>query len=67
MLRLARQTSVVLLNGGGFDGPCWSVRASLANLDEIDYLKIGSALRSILDGYYEEYKKQSKNCLTSKR
>lgn len=57
VLRLARQTSVVLLNGSGFDGPCWSVRASLANLDEIDYLKIGSALRSILDGYYEEYKK----------
>lgn len=57
VMRLAKQTSVVLLNGSGFDGPEWSVRASLANLDESAYLKIGSALRKILDGYYEEYKK----------
>ena len=56
VLRLANRTSVVLLNGSGFDGPDWSVRASLANLDESAYLKIGSALREILDGYYAEYK-----------
>lgn len=55
VLRLARETKVVLLNGGGFDGPIWSVRASLANLDESDYLRIGSAVRKILDGYHEEY------------
>lgn len=60
VLRLASQTSVVLLNGSGFDGPSWSVRASLANLDENDYLKIGSSLRSILDGYYEEYENSKK-------
>lgn len=60
VLRLAKRTSVVLLNGSGFDGPSWSVRASLANLDECAYLKIGSALRSILDGYYEEYKAAKK-------
>lgn len=57
VMRLAERTSVVLLNGSGFDGPSWSVRASLANLDESAYLKIGSALRSILDGYYAEYEK----------
>lgn len=55
VLRLADRTSVVLLNGSGFDGPDWSVRASLANLDENAYLKIGSAIREILDGYYQEY------------
>ncbi|MBD5268419.1 MAG: bifunctional aspartate transaminase/aspartate 4-decarboxylase [Bacteroides sp.] len=60
VLRLANETSVVLLNGSGFDGPAWSVRASLANLDEPDYLKIGSAVRRIFDSYYEEYQ-QSKN------
>jgi len=60
VLRLATRTSVVLLNGSGFDGPSWSVRASLANLYENDYLKIGSALRSILDGYYEEYEKNKR-------
>lgn len=58
VIRLARQTSVVLLNGSGFDGPSWSVRASLANLDESAYLKIGTAIRTILDGYYEEYKRR---------
>lgn len=60
VLRLAHRTSVVLLNGSGFDGPVWSVRASLANLDSADYLKIGSALRQVLDGYYKEYKDSQK-------
>lgn len=56
VMRLASETSVVLLNGGGFDGPEWSVRASLANLNEADYLKIGAAIRHILDSYHDEYK-----------
>lgn len=56
VLRLASETSVVLLNGSGFDGPSWSVRASLANLDENAYLKIGSAVRHILNSYYQEYR-----------
>lgn len=30
VFRLAKETSLVLLNGGGFDGPEWSIRASLA-------------------------------------
>lgn len=56
LFRLAEQTSVVLLNGGGFDGPEWSVRVSLANLDDLDYLKIGHHLRAIFDDYAEEWK-----------
>ncbi|MEW1903001.1 bifunctional aspartate transaminase/aspartate 4-decarboxylase [Streptomyces sp. NPDC086147] len=56
LFRLARQTGVVLLNGGGFDGPEWSVRVSLANLDDLDYLKIGHELRSIFDAYAEEWR-----------
>ena len=55
VVRLAKETSVVLLNGSGFDGPEWSVRASLANLDEASYLKIGSAIRTIFDAYHDEY------------
>lgn len=55
VVRLAKETSVVLLNGSGFDGPEWSVRASLANLDESAYLRIGSAIRQIFDGYHDEY------------
>lgn len=60
VIRLANETAVVLLNGDGFDGPAWSVRASLANLDEDAYLKIGTAIRKILDEYYDLYKKGTK-------
>ncbi|MFD3530580.1 bifunctional aspartate transaminase/aspartate 4-decarboxylase [Streptomyces sp. NPDC058664] len=56
LFRLAEQTGVVLLNGGGFDGPEWSVRVSLANLDDLDYLKIGHHLRAIFNDYAEEWK-----------
>lgn len=57
VIKLANETAVVLLNGDGFDGPAWSVRASLANLDEDAYLKIGTAIRQILDQYHTEYTK----------
>ncbi|MET9361828.1 bifunctional aspartate transaminase/aspartate 4-decarboxylase [Streptomyces sp. NPDC006632] len=56
LFRLAEQTSVVLLNGGGFEGPQWSVRVSLANLDDLDYLKIGHHLRAIFNDYAEEWR-----------
>ncbi|MFD3325062.1 bifunctional aspartate transaminase/aspartate 4-decarboxylase [Streptomyces sp. NPDC058701] len=57
LFRLAEQTSVVLLNGGGFDGPQWSVRVSLANLDDLDYLKIGHHLRRIFNDYAAEWER----------
>lgn len=60
VFRLARETSLVLLNGGGFDGPEWSVRASLANLNEQDYVTIGQGIKRILDEYAEEWKKSSR-------
>ncbi|MEG0646631.1 MAG: aspartate 4-decarboxylase [Bacteroides sp.] len=56
VFRLANETSLVLLNGGGFAGPEWSIRASLANLNESDYLKIGKGIRQILEEYHEEMK-----------
>ncbi|MFD4131048.1 bifunctional aspartate transaminase/aspartate 4-decarboxylase [Streptomyces goshikiensis] len=55
VLRLAAQTSVVLLPGGGFDGPEWSVRISLADLDDMDYLKIGHHLRELFREYVAEW------------
>ncbi|MFE2722408.1 bifunctional aspartate transaminase/aspartate 4-decarboxylase [Kitasatospora sp. NPDC059327] len=55
LFRLAEQTGVVLLNGGGFDGPQWSVRVSLANLDDLDYLKIGHHLKQIFADYRSEW------------
>lgn len=56
VFRLAKETSTVVLNGGGFDGPEWSVRASLANLNEADYVKIGQGIKRILDKYAEKWK-----------
>lgn len=55
VIRLANETAVVLLNGDGFAGPDWSVRASLANLDRKSYLRIGTAIRTILDSYHEKF------------
>lgn len=55
VLRLAKETSVVLLNGSGFAGPDWSIRASLANLTTADYVEIGKAIRKILENYHAEF------------
>ncbi len=60
VIKLANETAVVLLNGDGFDGPKWSVRCSLANLYKQDYLKIGTAIRKILDNYYKAYQASKK-------
>ncbi len=56
VFRLATETSLVVLNGGGFDGPEWSIRVSLANLNEQDYAIIGKNIRSILESYAEKWK-----------
>ncbi|MBQ8593542.1 MAG: bifunctional aspartate transaminase/aspartate 4-decarboxylase [Bacteroidaceae bacterium] len=58
VFRLATETGLVVLNGGGFDGPEWSVRVSLANLNESDYTRIGESLQLILKEYAAEWKKQ---------
>ncbi|MEG2125909.1 MAG: aspartate 4-decarboxylase [Bacteroides sp.] len=54
VFRLANETSLVLLNGGGFGGPEWSIRVSLANLNEADYVKIGEGIKRIVDNYHQE-------------
>lgn len=55
VIRLAKETGIVLLNGGGFDGPQWSVRASLANLDEEEYAKIGTHIGKMLGEYASKW------------
>ena len=56
----AEQYGTVLLNGSGFDGPLWSVRASLANLPDAAYEKIGAELVAIIKQYYDDWQKQKK-------
>lgn len=55
VFRLASETGAVVLNGDGFDGPKWSIRVSLANLNKADYVKIGKYIRQILEQYASEW------------
>jgi aspartate 4-decarboxylase len=53
--RLAEDHGIVLLNGGGFDAPEWSLRVSLANLSDDVYDDIGRGVRTIARGYRDAY------------
>jgi aspartate 4-decarboxylase len=60
VFRLAEKTSIVLLNGGGFAGPEWSIRVSLANLPTESYSKIGKGIREILMEYVTAWENSKK-------
>ncbi|GKX35135.1 MAG: aspartate aminotransferase [Rhizobiaceae bacterium MnEN-MB40S] len=53
--RLAEDHGIVLLNGGGFEAPNWSLRVSLANLPDEAYENIGRGVRTIARGYRDAY------------
>lgn len=55
--RLATDYQTVLLNGSGFGGPPWSVRVSLANLNDGDYVQIGKNLAEICLNAAEQWRK----------
>ena len=55
VFRLAEDYGIVLLNGGGFEAPDWSVRVSFANLDDHVYDDIGRAVRAIARSYVQAY------------
>lgn len=56
LYRLAEKSSIVLLSGEGFLAPAWSVRVSLANLNDEAYLRIGEELKNVLQDYLDEWK-----------
>ncbi len=60
LFRIADESGVVLMPGGGFGDTHPSARVSLANLNEYEYAAIGKAIRKLLDGYNEECKAQKK-------
>lgn len=60
LFRLAENCSIVLLNGGGFHGPTWSIRVSLANLDDEAYSRIGTELHKVLEEYVDEWEAASR-------
>ena len=51
LIQLAEQSSIVLLDGSGFNAPEWSIRISLANLLDELYSKIGENLLNVLETY----------------
>jgi aspartate 4-decarboxylase len=53
--RLAEDHGIVLLNGGGFEAPNWSLRVSLANLPDEAYEDIGRGVRTVARGYRDAY------------
>ena len=53
--RLAEAHGIVLLNGGGFEAPNWSMRVSLANLPDEAYEDIGRGVRAIARGYRDAF------------
>jgi aspartate 4-decarboxylase len=53
--RLAEAHGIVLLNGGGFEAPQWSLRVSLANLPDEAYEDIARGVRAIARGYRDSY------------
>jgi aspartate 4-decarboxylase len=53
--RLAEDHGIVLLNGGGFEAPDWSLRVSLANLSDEAYENIARGVRSVARGYRDAY------------
>ncbi|MDF2532410.1 MAG: aspartate 4-decarboxylase [Clostridia bacterium] len=57
LLELAEQSSIVLLSGSGFHGPEWSIRISLANLNDESYSRIGQVLHRILLDFAAKWEK----------
>lgn len=58
--RLAEAYGIVLLNGGGFEAPDWSLRVSLANLPDEVYEEIGRGVRAIARGYRDAFEASKK-------
>ncbi|MEZ9862898.1 aspartate 4-decarboxylase [Vibrio breoganii] len=55
IVRLASEYGIVVMPGAGFDAPNWSLRVSLANLEDEQYTLISTAINKMFDEYYQEY------------
>ena len=61
LFRLAKESGVVLLPGNGFGALNPSVRVSLANLNEPDYIRIGATLQRLLEEYHQRWQDEGGN------
>ena len=55
LFRLAREKFIICLPGEGFAGPRWSLRISLANLDDEAYKTIGKGIGDVLGEYHHHW------------
>ncbi|GEM80256.1 aminotransferase [Vibrio superstes NBRC 103154] len=55
LVRLAEESGIVVMPGGGFDAPEWSLRVSLANLPKSAYSEISTAINTTLEGYNQTF------------
>jgi len=60
LMRLADKKCTVLLPGGGFAGKTWSVRVSIANLNDDDYTLIGKNIREVMDDFFQSWGDKNK-------
>ena len=60
LFELAEKHRIVLLNGSGFEGPSWSIRVSLANLYDEQYVEIGKGINGLFDEYAKDWKNSKK-------
>jgi len=58
LMRLANKKFTVLLPGEGFAGPKWSIRVSIANLNDDDYTSIGKNIREVMDDFFQSWKEK---------
>jgi aspartate 4-decarboxylase len=66
VFRLAESHGIVALNGSGFEAPDWSLRVSLANLNDEVYEEIGRGIRSIARGYRDAFEASKKRAQETK-
>lgn len=59
VIRLAKETGIVVMNGPGFDAPDWSIRVSLANLKTTDYIAIGEHVQAMLAEYAQTWRTET--------
>lgn len=60
LYELARECSIIVLSGSGFDDSEWSLRVSLANLDDQEYYTIGKVMRRLMINLIEEWNSTTK-------
>lgn len=55
VVKLAESSSIIVMPGAGFDAPKWSIRISLANLDDDKYDILMEHVNKVLDSYHNSF------------